>query len=84
MEYGHEETDIEKKDLYMMHDDDNRRNMGQIGTSINDHSLEVDEDVEKLEEMQKKNEKLKPPEIKVTPVQLPATQNADTPADSQK
>lgn len=86
MEFGHEETDIEKKDLYVMHDDDNRRNIGQIGgiSNINDHSLEVDEDVEKLKEKKNKNDALKAPEIKVTPVQIPSNENSTAPADTQK
>lgn len=79
MEFGHEETDIEKKDLYVMHDDDNKRNIGQIG-SINDHSLLEIEDLEK----ENNNEPIKPPEIRVEPVQIPTTQNTNSPEDSQK
>lgn len=80
MEFGHEETDIEKKDLYVMHDDDNKRNIGQIG-SINDHSLL---EIEDLEKGNNNNEPIKPPEIRVEPVQIPTTQNSNPPEDSQK
>lgn len=88
MEFGHEETNIEKKDLYIMHDEDNKRINGDIGGSINDHSLEVDQDLEKLNEKKNKsvsenmnsqkdvskNELEKPPEIQVMPVEIPSNQ----------